>query len=502
LEILWKYNTFELSNFNLKFKMHIKNYLQAILKSYSDSSEISENSVSIIICSTESQLKQFEPRPKLVEKIKTAMDNKNGAVLSFFAEKQYLVVVLASQETEKWRLTGANLFKKLKKEKIDTAHIGGLQQLNTDSKIGFLEGILLSSYEFNKYKREPKSTISTISIADSSISDIELTELKTLVNAVSLAKTMVNEPQNYLDALKFAQITVESGKEFGFETEILHKKEIEAFKMGGLLGVNQGSEIPPTFNIMKYKPKNAVNTKPLVLVGKGVTFDTGGYSLKAGNSMPGMKSDMAGGAAVLGIISAAAQNNLPFHVIGIVPATNNMISGNALVVDDIITMMDGTTVEILNTDAEGRLILADALTFAKRFEPELVIDMATLTGASVAITGSFGIATAGNTQEQMDALKISGENVYERLIQLPFWKEFEELLKSDIADLKNIGGPIGGATTAGKFLEHFTDYPWIHLDIAGAAHINKATGYKQSGGTGVAVRLIYDFIKCKIEASK
>jgi leucyl aminopeptidase len=240
----------------------------------------------------------------------------------------------------------------------------------------------------------------------------------------------------------------------------------------------------------------------LVLVGKGVTFDTGGYSLKAGNSMPGMKSDMAGGAAVLGIISAAAQNNLPFHVIGIVPATNNMISGNALVVDDIITMMDGTTVEILNTDAEGRLILADALTFAKRFEPELVIDMATLTGASVAITGSFGIATAGNTQEQMDALKISGENVYERLIQLPFWKEFEELLKSDIADLKNIGGPIGGATTAGKFLEHFTDYPWIHLDIAGAAHINKATGYKQSGGTGVAVRLIYDFIKCKIEASK
>lgn len=479
--------------------MNIHNYSNVSLKSYSDSSKITENSVSILICSAENHLKQFEPRPLVVAKIKTAMESKKATVLSFFAEKQYFVVTNTSDELEKWRLAGAQLFKKLKGEKIETAHLVGLSDLNADVKMAFLEGLLLSSYKFTKYKKDAKSEITEIFISETSISQEKLAEIVALINAVSMAKTMVNEPVNFLDSLKFAEITVEAGKEFGFETEILHKKEIEELKMGGLLGVNQGSTIPPTFNIMNYKPSNAINAKPLVLVGKGVTFDTGGYSLKVGGSMPGMKSDMGGGAAVLGILSAVAANKLPFHVIGIVPSTDNKISGNALVVDDVITMMDGTTVEVLNTDAEGRLILADALTYAKRFEPELVIDMATLTGASAAITGPFGIAMAGNTQEQMDILKVSGENVYERLIQLPFWKEFEELLKSDVADLKNIGGPTGGASTAAKFLEHFTDYPWIHLDIAGAAFIKDNSGYKQSGGTGVAVRLIYDFIKNRIK---
>lgn len=482
--------------------MHIKNYLNISLTSFTDLSEISDKSVSVSICSNKEDSEYLKTHPHFAEKIEKALETKKAVVLSFFAEKHYLVVVNSSAEPEKWRVAGADLYKKLKEEKVETAHIEGYSTLNAEVKNAFFEGLLLSSYNFNKYKKDAKSEIITVSIAASLLSSADLLHLINLVNAVSQTKTMVNEPVNFLDALKFAEITVEAGKTFGFDTEILHKKEIEDLKMGGLLGVNQGSTVPPTFNIMKYKPANAVNTKPLILVGKGVTFDTGGYSLKVGGSMPGMKSDMAGGAAVLGILSAIAQNNLPYHVIGLVPATDNKISGNALVVDDVITMMDGTTVEVLNTDAEGRLVLADALTYAKRFNPELVIDMATLTGASAAITGSFGIAMAGNAQEQMDALKVSGENVYERLFQLPFWKEFEELLKSDIADLKNIGGPIGGATTAGKFLEHFTDYPWIHLDIAGAAHINTATGYKQSGGTGVAVRLIYDFIQRKVEASK
>ena len=477
--------------------MHTKNYLNISLTSHSESSEISEKGVAISVCSTDESLKPFEKNSLLAGKLKTALDAKKATVFSYFTEKQNLIVVHDSTETEEWRVAGAQLYKNLKEEKIQTAHFTGLNELNINLKKAFLEGLLLSSYSFNKYKKEAKSEIINVFVSQSDFSETELKELISLIDAVSQTKTMVNEPVNFLDAVKFGELTVEVGKAFGFDTEILHKKEIEALKMGGLLGVNQGSTTPPTFNIMNYKPANAVNTKPLVLVGKGVTFDTGGYSLKVGGSMPGMKSDMAGGAAVLGILSAIAQNNLPYHVIGLVPATDNMISGNALVVDDVITMMDGTTVEVLNTDAEGRLILADALTYAKRFDPELVIDMATLTGASVAITGSFGIAMAGNTQEQMDALKVSGENVYERLIQLPFWKEYEELLKSDIADLKNIGGPIGGATTAGKFLEHFTDYPWIHMDIAGASFISAASGYKQIGGTGVAVRLMYDFIKNK-----
>lgn len=482
--------------------MDIKNYSTVVLTSYSDSSTISENSIPVMICSVEKHLKQFEPRPKVVEKIKNAMESKKPTILSFFAEKQYLAVANTAVELEKWRVAGAQLCKKWRSEKIYTTHLVGLGDLDPKTKHAFLEGIALTSYKFDKYKKETKAEITKVYVSDTSISDEELSQIIALTDAVALTKTMVNEPVNYLDALKFGEITTQAGKEFGFKIEIFHKKEIEDLKMGGLLAVNQGSTTPPTFNIMNYKPANAVNTKPLVLVGKGVTFDTGGYSLKVGGSMPGMKSDMAGGAAVVGILSAIAKNKLPYHVIGLVPATDNKISGNALVVDDVITMMDGTTVEVLNTDAEGRLVLADALTYAKRFDPELVIDMATLTGASAAITGPFGIAMAGNTQDQMDTLKISGENVYERLFQLPFWKEFEDLLKSDIADLKNIGGPVGGASTAGKFLEHFTDYPWIHLDIAGASFNKDSNGYKQSGGTGVAVRLIYDFIKNKIEKSQ
>ena len=499
LELLIKHSTFEFLNFKIIFSMQIKNYSNISLTSHSHSSSISDKSVSILVCSSEQNLKHFDAQPLLADKVKTALESKKTTLFSSFNEKHSITVVNASTDNEDWRVAGANLYKKLKEEKVETAHLYGLEQMNENLKQSFLEGLLLSSYSFNKYKKDSKSEIITVSVDSNSFSVVELNELNVLADAISQTKTMVNEPVNFLDALKFGEITVEAGKAFGFETEILHKAEIEALKMGGLLGVNQGSTVPPTFNIMKYKPTHAVNTKPLVLVGKGVTFDTGGYSLKVGGSMPGMKSDMAGGAAVLGIISAIAQNNLPYHVIGLVPATDNKISGNALVVDDVITMMDGTTVEVLNTDAEGRLVLADALTYAKRFDPALVIDMATLTGASAAITGPFGIAMAGNNQEQMDALKVSGEDVYERLFQLPFWKEYADLLKSDVADLKNIGGPTGGATTAGKFLEHFTDYPWIHLDIAGASFIDKPSGYKQSGGTGVAVRLVYDFIKKQIE---
>ena len=499
MELLLKQTTFDLLNLKNKFSMQIKNYLNIALISISDAASISEKNASVFVCATAESLHHFGTQKLLSEKAKTALEIKKATVLNFLTETQNFVVVNASTDLEDWRILGATLYKKLKEDKVESANLVGLEEIDSKLKHAFLEGLALTSYNFNKYKKDAKSELITVSVPESALTSTELSALTNVLNAVSQTKTMVNEPVNFLDAVKFGEITVEAGTKFGFETEILHKKEIEAFKMGGLLAVNQGSTTPPTFNIMKYKPANAVNAKPLVLVGKGVTFDTGGYSLKVGGSMPGMKADMAGGAAVLGIISAIAQNNLPYYVVGLVPATDNKISGNALVVDDVITMMDGTTVEVLNTDAEGRLVLGDALTYAKRFDPALVIDIATLTGASAAITGSFGIAMAGNTQEQMDALKISGEDVYERLFQLPFWKEYADLLKSDVADLKNIGGPTGGATTAGKFLEHFTDYPWIHLDIAGASFVDKPSGYRQSGGTGVAVRLIYDFIKKQID---
>ena len=195
---------------------------------------------------------------------------------------------------------------------------------------------------------------------------------------------------------------------------------------------------------------------------------------------------------------AVSTAKLPIHVIGLVPATDNRIGKNALVPDDIITMHDGTTVEVLNTDAEGRLILADALAYAKKFGPQLVIDLATLTGSAAAITGAYGSAFMGTADDAVKAeLKSTGDEVYERMAELPFWDEYSDLLKSEVADQKNIGGPVGGAITAGKFLLKYTDYPWIHIDIAGPAFIDKADSYRHAGGTGVGVRLLYRFLKSR-----
>ncbi len=473
----------------------IDNYLNAAFILNSQNDNKNGNVLELIINSTDEVVHQY---PKSVsESIKEAFEKKKNKVIIATGDVQKFVIALPKTDLESLRLAGASVFQALKNENCKEVTINDVKDLDENERIAFLEGLLLSSYSFSKYKKEKSGSPIKISCSPNFIDEKSLSEIKKLAEAVSLTKTMVNEPPQFMDALKFAEYAVEAGQKFGFETEILGKSEIVELGMGGLLAVNRGSVTPPTFNIFHYKPENAVNEKPLVLVGKGVTFDTGGYSIKVGGNMTSMKSDMAGGAAVLGIISAAAANKLSYHIIGLVPATDNKISSDALVVDDIITMMDGTTVEVQNTDAEGRLVLADALTYAKRFTPELVVDMATLTGAAAAITGSFGIAMAGNDDHAMTQLKVSGEETYERLVLLPFWAEFEDLLKSEVADLKNIGGPTGGATTAGKFLEHFTDYPWVHLDIAGAAFVNDAKGYRQSGATGVAVRLVYDFIKTK-----
>jgi leucyl aminopeptidase len=207
-----------------------------------------------------------------------------------------------------------------------------------------------------------------------------------------------------------------------------------------------------------------------------------------------MKSDMAGGAAVGCAMYAIAKNKVPVHVIALVPATDNRPSDDAYTPGDVITMMSGHTVEVLNTDAEGRLILADALHFAKRFKPELVLDFATLTGAAAAAVGPYGIVAMGDPGDKfLGRLKESGEYVYERLAEFPFWDEYDDLIKSDIADMKNIGGPIGGAITAGKFLQRYVDYPWMHFDIAGPSFLHSSASYRGKGGTGVAVRMLSHF---------
>ena len=286
------------------------------------------------------------------------------------------------------------------------------------------------------------------------------------------------------------------GKEGGFKVTIFNKARIEKEKMGGLLSVNRGSIQPPTFTIMEYVPKKALNKKPIVLVGKGVVYDTGGLSLKPTlNSMDRMKSDMSGAALVGGTMYAIAKLQLPLHVIALVPATDNRPGQEAYVPGDVITMMSGKTVEVLNTDAEGRMILGDALEWAKRYKPELVVDFATLTGAASAAVGEHGIVCMGTaSDETKKAFRDSGNRQYERLVEFPLWDEYGDQIKSDIADIKNVGGPSGGAMTAGKFLEHFTDYPWMHFDIAGVSFATSKKGYQTIGGTAYGMRMLLDFL--------
>jgi leucyl aminopeptidase len=375
--------------------------------------------------------------------------------------------------------------------------------------IAFAEGLALTGYQFLKYKTgrargiEPegealskKYTLNEIRILDNELTDDHLKKLENLVHGVYLARDLVNEPLSYLTAAQLSAEIVKMGEEAGFEVEVFNKKKIESLKMGGLLAVNKGSVDPPTFSILTWKPDGAVNRNPIVLVGKGVVYDTGGLSLKPTlDSMDYMKCDMGGAAAVAGAIYSVASNRLPLWIIGLVPATDNRPDGNAYVPGDVVTMYDGTTVEVLNTDAEGRMILADALSYARKFNPELVIELSTLTGSAHMAIDKYGIVGMGNAgREVMDSLKASGEYTSERIAEFPFWDEYKEQLKSEIADLKNIGGRYAGAITAGKFLEHFTEYPYIHLDIAGPSFNKIEFNYRGKGGSGVGVRILYHYL--------
>ena len=360
------------------------------------------------------------------------------------------------------------------------------------------EGLVLSAYRFVKYfsdAEEKKCKLQKINIISSEITQSEITEQNIVHAAVVQVRDWVNEPACFLTAVKLSDEVADMAKKSGATVEILSKKKIEALKMGGLLAVNQGSDEPPTFTVLEWKPNNAVNRQPVVLIGKGVTFDTGGSNLKTEHYMDEMKTDMAGAATVAATLCAIAENKLPVHVVALLPATDNKLSNNALLPSDIITMHNGKTVEVGNTDAEGRLILADAISYAARFNPMLIISMATLTGSAQRAIGKYGMVVMGNACEEMKRLKIKGDEIYERVAELPFWDEYAEELKSEIADMKNIGSSEGGAITAGKFLEKFTDTPFIHLDIAGCSYLSKPYEWRPVGGTGTGVRLLYHFLK-------
>ena len=420
---------------------------------------------------------------------------KSDKEVDFVKNMEGTVFFVKSElSNEKLRVAGFTIRQQLDKTIESIEFIG-------DSKSSLLvaEGLALSNYQFIKYfkdnlKRENK--LNAIYLP-AEVSKKLIQETNNIINAVYWTRNMVNEPVSYLTAVKFAEEIKNLCEPVDVKVDVLEKAKIEALKMGGLLAVNKGSIDPPTFTILEYKPKKATNKQPIVLVGKGVVYDTGGLSLKpTPGSMDCMKSDMAGAAGVVGAIYAAAINKEDKHIVGLIPATDNRPGQTAYTPGDVITMFDGTTVEVLNTDAEGRMILADALAYSKKYKPELVMDMATLTGAASRAIGTNASIIMGNAEAKVfDKLEKSGNEVHERVVQFPFWDEYLEPMKSSIADLKNIGGADAGMITAGKFLEHFVEAPYVHIDIAGPSWLDSPQNYKGKGGTGYGVRLLYHFIK-------
>jgi leucyl aminopeptidase len=418
------------------------------------------------------------------------------------AEGAVLVRILKPEKDpnnalEAARAAGCDMLRELRQYKIEQVTIRN--ECADNRALAFGEGLALASYQFLKYYTQPEKKekpLRAIRFEKNTAREEDVKELDTLIEIVFTTRDLVNEPHSHFTAPHLADAAQAAAARYGFDIEVFEKEKIESLKMGGILAVNQASDVPPRFCILEWKPELPSNKKPLILVGKGVVYDTGGLSLKPSEGMDYMKCDMAGAATVIGVLSAAAAAKLPVHIIGLIPATDNKIGDLAFAPGDVITMYSGKTVEVMNTDAEGRLILADALHYAKKYKPELVLDLATLTGAAVRALGSQAICYMGTAGEPVKKqLEKSGWATYERLVEFPLWKEYGDELKSNIADLKNVGSGNAGMITAGKFLEHFTDYPWLHLDIAGPAYLRTANGYRTKDGTGVGVRLLYHFLK-------
>jgi leucyl aminopeptidase len=315
------------------------------------------------------------------------------------------------------------------------------------------------------------------------------------VQGVTLARDLVNLPPNTATPTYLSGVAEEIANQYGMKLTVGDREWAQSMSMGAYLSVALGAEEPPKFIVLEHNPERA-DLPTLVLVGKGITFDSGGISIKPADKMDEMKSDMAGAAAVLSVMKCAGELNLPLHLVGITPCTENMPDGRATRPADVVTASNGKTIEIINTDAEGRMILADALVYAARYNPAVVIDLATLTGACVIALGDNMAAglfctDAGLSQRLVE----SGQNTFERVWPMPLWDDYKKAIESRYADIKNSGGRYGGVGTSAIFLKQFTDYPWAHLDIAGMALVDKELPYQPVGGTGYGVRLLLDFLR-------
>ena len=417
---------------------------------------------------------------------------------------------------ETLRRRAADLLKLLEADRVDSLALSG-EGILPEELMALLEGLTLADYSFDRYRSKEAYHLSQVLVDDRFLRADELDAARRLWNRIYWCREWVNLPVQDLNAPAFADELAAIAADLDHVScTVFDKKKIESLRMGGLLAVNRGSVDQPRFVILEYKPvesgtlntehstlnteHSTLNTdRPIALVGKGVMYDTGGLNIKPDDYMQQMKSDMAGAAVMASVLFAAADNHLPVHLVALLPLTDNRPGANAYAPDDILTMYDGSTVEVVNTDAEGRLILADAIAFAARnYNPSLIIDAATLTGAAVRAISSFGIAAMQqNAENPLTLLKLVGQQVYERLVEFPMWNEYDELIKSDFADLRNCGTtPQAGTITAAKFLAHFAaQVPFIHLDIAGIAYFSKPQHYYRPGASGYAIRLLYAFLQ-------
>ena len=466
------------------------------------------------------EFKNFSKKEILPKKILASFTAKQATSLILAGEhtKQIILLGLGDKPTYKSITYAFRKFSVNHKNTLDaklTLHLD-LTKLAKDAHLitkltaAAINGLYLSTYDIGLYKTKNK-TIHPLAKATSTLTiltnktfqkEIQQAAFEGAAKGSTQLKIMdlVNAPGNKTIPKVLGQWAIDSGKQFGYKTTVFSKKKIFSTGLHALLAVNRGSEYTPAFIIMEYKPKNAGKIKlPKVgLVGKGVTFDTGGISIKGHQNMHYMKSDMGGAAAVLGTMELTAKLELPVHLIGIVPATDNCVDATAVKPGDVINSYSSKTIEIIDTDAEGRLILADGLAYLnKNFKPEIMLDLATLTGSSVRTFGYQCGALFTKDQQLIDQLTIAGNASGERVWPLPIWDDYQKDMDSDVADIKNYSGrPVAGAISAAKFLEFFTNkHPhWAHLDIAGVAFGD--TGFsKQKSATGYGIGLLVEFLK-------
>ena len=368
-----------------------------------------------------------------------------------------------------------------------------------------VEGTILGLYRFTEHKTEARADedlaevrrLTLVEFSAEKVSEVRDGATAGAITAEStcLARDLVNQPSNHATPTVLAQTAHQMAEQCGLGCKVLDEEEMKALGMGALLCVAKGTDEPAKFIVLEHNGERT-DLDTVVMVGKGITFDSGGISLKPSQNMMEWKSDMAGAAAVVGTLRAAALLELPLRVIGLAPCTENLPSGHACKPADVVKSMSGLTIEIVSTDAEGRMVLADALTYAKRYAPEAVVDLATLTGACVVALGTLTAGLMGNDPGLVGRLKTASARTGEKVWELPLFKEYGEQIKSDVADLKNSGGRPAGKITGGFFLSRFAeDYPWVHLDIAGKAMAEKNQPYIPKGATGFGVRLLIQMLR-------